>query len=374
MNKKIIFLTAAAVVYIFFYALIPVPFIYDAEFFWAFFGGILSGICIFLAARKNDDEMYDMDKFAANKSEVGIFILIAVVVAIVGSAFIGFHYYTRETAFLKKNPVMTDATIIDGVSKTNKNGSDYTLQVTYKDAHGRFQTKYMNVSSKDWDNAAKNMPVKLVYEKDHPFISKVLLTESEALEYLGKDAKLYPGVNDLVKIIHTAFADSLDKQTAIIGDGWGLLDDPDHSTPHIKEYYNAITGDHLVVSSVGYYYINTKDNPVAYRAIMAEAVKNMHLVYDSMATNKKKGMLLENDSISLHFQEYTRIKKEDDTENQNTYPYRIRGTILEHVHCIGFVKKGAFVIMPGDFEESTGLEQLDKITNRIKNNQDGTDN
>ncbi len=337
-KKTIILLSAALLVYIFFYSVIPVPFVHGAQFFWAFVGGIGAGACIFFAGKMSEDEKYNIDNYAENKRKETMFIVPAVLVGIIGSIVMAFHFYTREDDFIKANPVMVDGVVLDGESRTSRRSSTYELRVKFTDSSGNSHTQNIDVSSGEWNNAGKGMPVKVVYERENPDICELVLSTEDAKKYLGNSIRLYPGLKELQQIMNT---ESRKQQERLLGDGWKLQPKRNEDGKTVI-FYNAISADNLVLSFIGNIYLNETGGSNAYNDVMAEARKSMKVVYDSMSTNPKKGLLLENDSMQLRFQHYSKISR-----GEGDYNFM---TTLKTIYCFGFARKDGFLMLPGDIE------------------------
>jgi hypothetical protein len=345
-RRTLLLILAAIAVYLFFYFVIPVPMVHGAHFFWAFVGGISAGACLFLAGYLiSKDGEYDIDAYQKSNKQSMLFIIPAVLLALVGSFVLSFRLDTREEEFLKKNSVVVDGEIINGVSTTKKNLTTYELTVRYRDSVGKFFTENISASTEQWENAGIGKNIKVAYERDHPQICKLLMNAEDALEYMDASKRIFPTLSDLFKAAKTKDVSS---QIKMLGEGW-VIDDSDDSEKDKKYFYNKITDDNLVFGDVSIY-INEKSQMQAYNSLLAEAKQNMKIVYDSSSTNKRKGIQFENDSISIRFQEYSKmepIKSE----------YGSIGYSSKKVYCFGFAKKNNIFLLPGDIKSNAASDK-----------------
>ena len=362
-NKTLILLGAAVLIFAFFWYLIPVTLVHDANFFWGFVGSIASGVCIFFAGKGSEDEMYDIDNYKNNNRKQGFFIVAAMLVAIVGAFFLSFHFGDREEKFIEANPMLVQGTILDGTSKTGGKSSSYELNIRYLDSNGTVYKKDIDVSSTEWSEVGKGMDVSVVYEKDNPGICKLLIHPQDAMKYVARNKRIYPGLKELLAFLNTnEYAD----QKKLLGDNWSVSKAAD-----IEEgiqFENAISQDQLLISkNLGNIYLNERQQDISYNAILAEAKKTMKVVYDSMATNTTKGIFLENDSMQIRFQTYSSYQKK---EKDNTSVYDISSLIptMTKISCFGFAKKGKgnFILLPGDLESLSTKSDDDKLMDIIK--------
>jgi hypothetical protein len=347
MNKKIGFLVAAICIYCFFYFVIPVTFVHSAQFFWAFVGSILTAVCIFLIGYTKAEERYDIDNYKANNSKMTVSILLAVLVGLGGAIVLFFRFGTREKEFIEANPVIAIGTVVDGKSTTTKrrgsSNTTYELDVKYKDSNAVEYKTEANISSEEWNNAGKGMLVTVVYEKNNPSVCKVIMKSKEAMAYLGKDKKIFPSIKNLQAFLNTK---DYNEQKKLLGDYWSVNKMED--TEDGIQFTNSISRDNLGVMSLGNIYINEEENDVAYNAILQEARATMKVVYDSMATNSTKGILLQNDSMQIRFQNYS-----SSSQMESGGEFNFSMLVQKRVYCFGFNKKDKMMILPGDLK---GLE------------------
>ncbi len=351
MNKKMIWIVAAVAIFGFFYFLIPETIVHSSRFFWGFVGSGLTAACIFLAGYKKPDEMYNIDTYKKNNGKQSAAIILGVFVLIGGAIALYFKYCSRIEAFIEANPVISIGTVVDGKSTTTKrrgtSSTSYELNVNYKDSNGVQYKTDANVSSDEWDKAGKGMPITVVYQKDNPSVCKVLMNTKEAMKYVPKNKRLYPSIKDLQAFLRT---DDYNEQKKLLGDFWSANKMED--TEDGVEFSNSISKDNMGIMSLGNIYINEDENDVSFKAILQEAKATMKVVYDSMATNKVKGILLENDSMQIRFQEYTRsVQKQSGGEYNFSFPQ------LKRVFCFAFNKKNKFMILPGDLKGLEGEEE-----------------
>jgi hypothetical protein len=356
MNKKIGFILAAISIYCFFYFSIPVTMVHSAQFFWAFVGSILTAVCIFMVGYKKPEEMYDIDNYKKNNGKQTVSIVLAVLVGLFGAFLLYFSFTKREEKFIEANPILVGGTVIDGVSKTSRKSSSYELTVSYKDSNAiEYKTDY-NASSSEWNSAGKGMPVSVVFEKDHPEICKVILEAKDAMKYLGKGTKIYPTVNDLQAFLKT---DDYNEQKKLLGKYWSV-DKMEESEDGGYAFTNSVSKDNLAVMSLGNFYINEDQNDFTYNEILKEAKAKMKVVYDSMATNTTKGIMLQNDSMQIRFQSYTTsVQKKSGGE------YNFSFAEMKKVYCFAFAKKNKMMILPGDLKGLEGLGDEEEKTNAI---------
>jgi Protein of unknown function (DUF3592) len=347
MNKKIGFLVAAICVYGFFYFIIPVTLVHSAQFFWAFVGSILTGICIFFIGYKSEEERYDMDNYKANNSKMTVSIVLAVLVGLFGAFVLFFRFASREEKFIAANPVISIGTVVDGKSTTTKrrgsSNTTYELDVTYKDSNAVSYKTEANISSDEWNNAGKGMPVTVVYEKNNPSVCKVIMKAKDAMEFLGKDKRIFPSLKNLQAFLNTK---DYNEQKKLLGDYWSVNKIED--TENDIEFTNAISRDNLGVMSLGNIYVNEYENDFTYNAILKEARATMKVVYDSTATNTTKGILLQNDSMQIRFQTYSTT-----SEMKSAGEYNFSFPVRKRIYCFAFNKKDKMMLLPGDLK---GLE------------------
>lgn len=370
MNKKIGLLAAAVLIFYFFYAIIPVTLIHSSHFFWGFVGSILTGACLFFIGYSKPEDRYDIDNYKANNGKMTAGIIVGMLVAIFGAFVLAMHYDNREENFIKANPVVVSGTVIDGKSETTKrrgsSNTTYELNVSYKDSNAvQYKIDY-DVNSTEWGNAGKGMAVSVVYERNNPEISKVLLDPKVAMDFISKDVKIFPTVKDLQTFLNT---DDYNKQKKLLGKYWSVQKMEDGVEGEYT-FENTVSRDNIGIMSLGNIYVNELENDVSFNAILKEAKATMKVVYDSMATNSTKGILFENDSMQIRFQKYNNsIKSESGGEYSLTY------TTLKKVYCFGFAKKNKLMILPGDLKstenESDGLpddlkKQLEEIISKNK--------
>jgi Protein of unknown function (DUF3592) len=350
MNKKIGFLIAAICIYGFFYFVIPVTLVHSAQFFWAFVGSILTAVCIFFIGYKSEEERYDMDNYKANNSKMTISIVLAILVGLGGAIVLYFRFASREEKFIAANPVISIGTVVDGKSTTTtrrgSSSTSYELDVTYKDSNAVEYRTEADISSEEWNNAGKGMPVTVVYEKNNPTVCKVIMKSKDAMAYIGKDKKIFPSLKNLQAFLNTK---DYNEQKKLLGDYWSVnkMEDSEDDI----EFTNGISRDNLAVMSIGNIYVNEFDNDFAYNAILQEAKATMKVVYDSMATNTTKGILLQNDSMQIRFQSYSTSSK---MESGGEFNFSM--LVQKRIYCFGFNKKDKMMLLPGDLQ---GLENQD---------------
>ena len=345
-NKLVILLGAAALVYAFFYYSIPVTLVNEAKFFWAFVGSIATGVCIFFAGKKSEDELYDIDNFKKNNQKQGLFMVAGMLVAIFGAFFLYFKFGDREEKFIEANPTLAQGTILDGQSKTSSKSSTYELTIRYLDSNGIVYKKDIDVSSSEWGAVGKGMPVSVVYEKSNPGICKLLINPQDAMKYVAKNKRIYPGVKELQAFLNLK---EYTDQKKLLGEGWSVS--KAEGTEEGIQFSNAISQDQVLVSkNVGNIYLNERQQDISFNAILSEAKKTMKVIYDSMSTNSTKGIMLENDSMQIRFQSYTSYQKKENNPNASIYDLSNLGATLTKIYCFGFAKKGALIFLPGDLE------------------------
>lgn len=361
-NKKIILLGVAVLIFVFFYYNIPVTLVHSSKFFWAFVGSVLTGVCIILAGINNDNNRYDVDNYKANGYKEKLFIVPGILIMVFGAFFLYFKFSSRTKAFLEANPYLVSGTVVDGQSETTtRRGSKsttYELTVSFSDSNGTSHKEKLSVTGSEWDLAGKGMPVSVVYEKNNPDICKVILNVKEAMAYVDKRKRLYPTIKDLQTFIY--IKDYKD-QLKLLGDYWGVSKSEDVEDG--IQFTNTLSHDEMLVSkNLGNIYLNEREQDISFNAILTEAKKTMKVVFDSINTNSKKGIFLENDSMQIRFQIYNNYKKKE-RSSTNIYDLSYLGSTITKIYCFGFAKKdkGSYILLPGDLESLNPKSEEDKL-------------
>ena len=359
MNKKIGFLVAAIGIFCFFYFVIPVTFVHSAQMFWGFVGSILTGVCIFLIGYQKQEDLYDINNYKKNNGKQTAGIVLGILVAVAGAFILYMNFESREKKFIEANPVLVSGTVVDGKSTTTKrrgsSSTTYELNVTYKDSNAIEYKTDADVNSTEWEKSGRGMSVSVVYEKNNPEICKVILSSKDAMAYVKKGTKIFPTLKDLQAFLQT---DDYNEQKKLLGQYWRV--DKMEDVEDAYQLTNEISKDNLAVVNFGNIYVNEDENDISYNEIMKEAKATMRVVYDSMATNTTRGLMLENDSMQIRFQNYSNSEM---TKMGGEFNFSI--PTFKKIYCFGFGKKNKTMILPGDLKGLDLDGEQEEKTNAI---------
>jgi len=295
-KKRIFFLGGAVLVFLFFTKLIPEPIIYDSEVGFGFLAAAGVAVLFFQGAKPEQKKMYTPENYESGKAQWVFAIFGCIAAAIVTVACVYFMNVPREHAYIKKNSVVVDGTVIDGTATTTKrsgSSTSYELKIEFE-ADGKKVTETVTVSSEEWDKVGKDLPILVSYAKGHPDMCKALLNANQVEKYSNSDKIRMLTLANLENLYH--HRDSIQPELKKISMGWSKYDNDEG----VDMYYNTVYWT-ILANTSHLFYVMQIDSADNFNSLLTEAKKNMRVVYDSMATNPKQGVLFENDKVHVRF-------------------------------------------------------------------------
>ncbi len=336
-KKQLYFLAGAIFIFIFINWLVPIYIIHDNGLLLGAVAAAAAAICTYKALKPDTKTMYTPENYESGKSRMTLAIVGCVIAAVATILTMIFTSGPREDAYIKKHSVVAEGLIVDGRSETTKRrgstSTTYKLDVRFT-VNGKGYEESVNVEGSDWNNAGKGMPVLVSYAKDHPGMCKILFNADQVKKYTNSD-RIKPLNLDVLTQVFDKESNELIAGLKKFSMGWSI-----QSEDETVYYYNSVFKTTLVKSEL-IYLIETgrSDN---FNSLLADARKNMEVVYDSLTSNPKEGVLFKKDSLQIRFQQYREAK----TEDNNEYGFPMMTYTTNYV--VGLSNKMGPILLPGD--------------------------
>jgi len=307
---RIIAGAVALLIFLMWQWLLPVPIMHASPIFLAIGSGALFGACLYVAFAGIGDDDYNVDTYEAKSKYKSRIIILAVASFFIGGGYFFYCSIVREEAFIRNNPMIVVGKITDGTATTTQRrmqkSTTYQLIVEYKDKNDVAYNTPLEVTQEKWDKVGKGSEVKVVYEKEHPGICKLLMNEKDYKTYINAEANFYPSIQNITNILSCNSDSCILKE---LGDGWEFGTKQPQDTFHYL-YTNYYTHDILINSTQGFIYANEEGNIGGFNTILKEAKAGMQSESNaSKSKDKAKVYLFSNDKIRIRFMEKETLKR-----------------------------------------------------------------
>lgn len=214
----IIWLILAILVFVLFYAFIPLSLYNETPFFVSITGAALFAFFIY----KSIKDLLALSSLEKSKI-MATSIIITVPTWMILTFVFWMNFSSHEGSELRENGVKVTGTILDGFSVENRKGGMYDVKIKFQTVEGKEITVNESVSENEFSRFKKGQEIELVYSKSDPNIVE-LLTNKSAIKKVYKTEERRLRVDDLFNLFNSDYVQMTDELERI-SHGWKISKD-----------------------------------------------------------------------------------------------------------------------------------------------------